>query len=93
MGYPPVKKIFFFNALIPRYTIHNIDDFEKIEKIEFFPQIPFLTLGNIDLDDLLCDLYRTKGPLVNYISFKIFKRIREGRQGQKQKDPQKASKN
>lgn len=65
---------------------------KKLRKIEFFSKIPFLTLGNIDLDDVLCDLYRTKGPLVDYISFKIFKRIREERQGQKQKDPKKASK-
>ncbi len=92
MGYPPVKKNLFFNALVPRYTIHIVDDFEKLRKMEFFSKIFFLTLGNIDLDDVLCDLYRTKGPLVDYISFKNFKRIREERQGQKQKHPKKAPK-
>ena len=30
----------------------------------------------MDLDDVLCGMYQTKGPLVNYISFKSFKRIR-----------------
>ena len=65
---------------------------KKLKKMEFFSKILFLALGNIDLDDVLYDLYRTKGPLVGYISFKNFKRIREERQGQRQKDPKKGSK-
>ena len=37
-------------------------------------------------------MYQTNGPLVGYISFKNFKRIRYERQGEEQKGPKKVSK-
>ncbi len=60
--------------------------------MELFCKIFFLTLSNINPGDVLCDIHRREGPLVDYIGFKNFKRIREERQGKKQRDPKKASK-
>ncbi len=63
--------------------------FKKWKKMEFFCKIFSLTLSNIYLDDVLCDTHRPKCPLVDYIGFKSFKRIRQERQGEKQKGFQK----
>ena len=66
---------------------------EKLKKIEIFSKTRFLTVDNLDLDDVLCDFYWPKSPLASDISFKNFKRVGEERQGQKQKELKKRLKN
>ena len=67
----------FFNALASRYTLSNIDHFEKIEKTGIsFVNSFFFNVSNTDLDHVLYDMYHTKDPLAGYIGFKSFKMIR-----------------
>ena len=80
--YRSVKRSFLFNALMSRYTIYKMNDFEQIRSIS---KIFFLTLTNIYLDELPCGIHQTKCPLVDYIDFKSFKRIRWRERSKKQK--------
>ena len=83
MGYPSLKKSFSSNALASKYALNNIDDFEKIgKKRKYVFKILFSIVKNIDVDDVLYDLYQTEGPLAGNISFKSFRRLRSEGQGQ-----------
>ena len=89
-GLSTSKKIFFFNALIPRYTIHNIDDFEKIEKNRIFSSNPFFNSRQ----------YRSRWPAVWSVSnkgstselykFQNFQKNKGGKTGSKTEGPTKS---
>ena len=48
-----LKNLLLFNVLASQYTIYKIDNYKKIGH---FIEKSFLTLSNIDLDDMLCDM-------------------------------------